>query len=428
MIRNFLFPVMLVPMLLIASCNDNDEDSPAKVTIDKKQLSQTAYADEADKTISFQAAKAWRTEVNYSTTKAGGNAEQWITLDPPSGEAGEVTIKVSLDVNTTGKDRQATISIICGGTTVTVVIEQKAETSSGEALQRKKLVASVAIHTVKHWVESDDESDELYTFSYDNRNRLTEQRYKDNNNIEWLHQFSYSGSNEVKVKYTEVRNDYEEENWVLTLNEKGAVTRLEAENTYTEDHDVYNLAYDAEGYLVKETREDSHVVSHSVDYTFKNGNFDISVHKSETGWIDTLQHGYTYLTEPVNNLLNIDPNMFISSLGATNYSANSNKYDNRKGRLDLLALWGLTGERSKGYVSQYKTGDMGYPVLPDQEYYYYGSHTYYPLEYEFNPDKSLKQIRDKEDVHIYKYVVSTEESILIKEVTNMTTYTFTYKN
>ena len=87
----------------MAACHD-DNGGPSSIVIDKDQQNQTAYADDTEKTIRFEATEAWHTEVDYTATKATETVEKWVSLDPASGEAGEITIKLALSTNYTGTE------------------------------------------------------------------------------------------------------------------------------------------------------------------------------------------------------------------------------------------------------------------------------------------------------------------------------------
>lgn len=67
-----------------------------------------------------------------ASTKAEGSSVSWVTLDKYSGNAaGEYTITVFVRKNYTGADRKAYIRITCGSS-ITITIEQKAVTESGD--------------------------------------------------------------------------------------------------------------------------------------------------------------------------------------------------------------------------------------------------------------------------------------------------------
>lgn len=138
--RKILLQLMLLPLLILSACSEDDKGDPT-IIIAKDQQNQTAFADDTDKTIRFTATQDWRTEVDYTGTKATDAAEKWVTLDPPSGEAGEVTVKVTLSTNYTGADRRATIRIVCGGTTITVIIEQKGLDEEGNIPDDEPIVS-----------------------------------------------------------------------------------------------------------------------------------------------------------------------------------------------------------------------------------------------------------------------------------------------
>lgn len=441
--------LMLLSLGGSMACSDDNNDVNT-ITITKDQQNQTVYADETAKTIRFTAAEAWRTKVEYVATKAAATAEDWVTLDPPEGEAGEVSIHVTLDLNNTGSDRRAEVKIICAGTTITVTIEQKGKTANGEVPVPLKKVSTVEIHEITHNEDGSTESKDLYTFKYDERGRLAEQSLLENNGMETVLQLSYDVAGEVRIT-----EKGESEQWIVTLNEEGNAAQLEVKGSYGGYNDrLYTFSYDAGGHLVQESWKDHSSEVEYIEYSWENGNFAASVHcfgnNGEDGggddqvdpgynpalfrqgsdlYRDTLESGYTYLSAPENNMLNIDPNLFVSSLGNNNYNANSNAYYPRKGRLDLLALWGLAGERSRQYVNGPSAYEgLGSPSRPDWEYYYVCSWTCHPLQYEFDKEGYLLSVTDKADKKIYKVVSATNAQTLVKETYDQTTYYFTYKD
>lgn len=432
------------------ACSD-DNNAIDNISISKDQQNQTVYANETEKTIRFTATEAWQTQVDYITAKSmAASADNWVTLDPPRGEAGEVAIKVTLGLNTTGSDRRAEVKITCGKTTVSVVIEQKGKTAEGEVPAPLKKVNTVEIREITNSEEGSSERKDLYTFKYDERGRLVQQSLLENNGMETVLQLSYEVAGEVRI--TEQR---ESEQWIVTLNEQGHATQLEVKGSYGGYNDqVYTFGYDADGHLMKESWKDHSSEVEYIEYSWENGNFAASVHcfgnNEENGggddqvdpgynpalfrqgsdlYRDTLESGYTYLNSPENHTLNIDPNLFFSTLGKNNYNANSNAYYPRKGRLDLLAMWGFAGERSRQYVN----GPSAYEGLasaqrPDQEYYYVHRWTCHPIRYEFDEEGYLLSVTDKADKKIYKVISATDEEILIKETYDQTIYHFTYNN
>lgn len=164
--------MMILPLLFLASCSD-DDGGKSTIIISDNQKNQTAFADDVEKGITFTATEAWRTNVDYTQTKADASTEQWVTLDPPSGDAGEVTIKVALKTNTTGKDRTATVHIISGSTTITVTISQKGLTEEGKVPEEVEPdPANVRqISSMKYYEGTEDSE---VRFTYDEQGRVKE--------------------------------------------------------------------------------------------------------------------------------------------------------------------------------------------------------------------------------------------------------------
>ena len=102
--KKILFHLFLLASLFMAACHD-DNGGPSSIVIDKDQQNQTAYADDTEKTIRFEATEAWHTEVDYTATKATETVEKSVSLDPASGEAGDITIKHALSTNNTERCR-----------------------------------------------------------------------------------------------------------------------------------------------------------------------------------------------------------------------------------------------------------------------------------------------------------------------------------
>ena len=76
--KKILFHLFLLASLFMAACHD-DNGGPSSIVIDKDQQNQTAYADDTEKTIRFEATEAWHTEVDYTATKATETVEKWVT-------------------------------------------------------------------------------------------------------------------------------------------------------------------------------------------------------------------------------------------------------------------------------------------------------------------------------------------------------------
>ncbi len=55
--KKILFHLFLLASLFMAACHD-DNGGPSSIVIDKDQQNQTAYADDTEKTIRFEATEA----------------------------------------------------------------------------------------------------------------------------------------------------------------------------------------------------------------------------------------------------------------------------------------------------------------------------------------------------------------------------------
>ncbi len=118
---------------LLGGCSEEDEAGGIRLT-DGTTSNQTIFADETapDGGIHFTTDGAWTAEVTMASTKADGDDANWVSLDKYSGNAaGDYTITVFTRKNYTGKDRKAYIKITCGST-LTITIEQKGTTESGD--------------------------------------------------------------------------------------------------------------------------------------------------------------------------------------------------------------------------------------------------------------------------------------------------------
>lgn len=125
--------IFLVCICMLAGCTEEEENSGIRL-IEGTASGQTIFADETttDGDIHFTTDGAWTAEVTEASTKAEGSSVSWVTLDKYSGNAaGEYTITVFVRKNYTGADRKAYIRITCGSS-ITITIEQKAVTESGD--------------------------------------------------------------------------------------------------------------------------------------------------------------------------------------------------------------------------------------------------------------------------------------------------------
>lgn len=129
-LRLFIF---LVCTYMLAGCTEEEEISGIRL-MEGTAPNQTIFADETTTggDIHFTTDGAWTAEVTEASAKAEGSGVSWVSLDKYSGNtAGEYTITVFVRKNYTGADRKAYIRITCG-TSITITVEQKAVTESGD--------------------------------------------------------------------------------------------------------------------------------------------------------------------------------------------------------------------------------------------------------------------------------------------------------
>ncbi len=137
--KKFLRTALVLPLVLFAvSCSesndDGGDDKPVKLSPETKQ-EQQVYADDkqAPAPIKFTATAPWTATVAEVQTKAEAGSEvDWLKLSAYKGNPGDISLTMTLSPNYTGTDRKAEIRIACGGTIITVTVEQKGTTESGK--------------------------------------------------------------------------------------------------------------------------------------------------------------------------------------------------------------------------------------------------------------------------------------------------------
>lgn len=140
--RLFYLALVTLGFNALTACSDDDKDEKEnpneKLEISQEQLTQSAFADETERTISFTAAETWSTEINYKSAEAE-EEQNWITLSPAAGEAGNITLTITFEVNYSGITRQAVIIIRCGGSETTISVEQDGKTEDGKVPTKEEI-------------------------------------------------------------------------------------------------------------------------------------------------------------------------------------------------------------------------------------------------------------------------------------------------
>ena len=173
---------LLLLMTAFVACSDSD-DAPQSIVLDKgTQTQQTIYADQTTngKGITFHASEAWTATIT-DTTRA---AAEWIRLSQYSGEAGSYTLTLTIDENTTGKDRTAEIRIEAGSSVITITISQKGITKEEEDNTKPEpeqptaqKVSKISIYTMPIDADPADKTEDQFemsvSYNYDSEGRIT---------------------------------------------------------------------------------------------------------------------------------------------------------------------------------------------------------------------------------------------------------------
>jgi hypothetical protein len=123
--------LLTVTCLLVLSSLYSCEKDIDDVMLIGGPASQTVFAnqEQCNERVSFRMTGAWQSSIAYTDNSS------WVHIDPASGDEGGVkivTITISLDVNYTGADRTATITISSGSDDTQITIIQKGTTEYGD--------------------------------------------------------------------------------------------------------------------------------------------------------------------------------------------------------------------------------------------------------------------------------------------------------
>lgn len=311
------FFVAFLTVCFFFACSSDDGNSKLIELVGGTSTDQTVYADQtkAEGGIKFTAQAAWTAVVAEMADSRAveRNNVDWLTLSAYSGGAGEHTIAVTLKENRTGSDRKAKITITCGDTVITIIVEQKSVKEDGTKLtpatpgdNYDKLITKIVEHQYYSTGSyMSDDGEETYEFFYDDNKRLVKIVQTESDDWEIGPQSKKSSSRRVKgtrasgtdVYVTTVNISYEDGKLSCELSQtKNGVANKEevykasavldealrvvsgeyTDSDYKDDLYLYNttytLHYDADGYLVKSNRvEDGDDVDEE-RITWTNGN------------------------------------------------------------------------------------------------------------------------------------------------------------
>ena len=119
--------LMLLLLALCTACGSDDKDLEEllpSLTIADEQLAHSVTCDKNTVTIPFTATAKWKAEV-------ADNAD-WIYPERSSGEAGSVSLKVTITANGVAQERSAALRLSCGNDTKEVTFRQAANEQGEE--------------------------------------------------------------------------------------------------------------------------------------------------------------------------------------------------------------------------------------------------------------------------------------------------------
>lgn len=352
------FYVFTLMALLLMGCS-KEKDAVADKAIqlaDGVSSSYTVYADQTTASpsqgITFTTTGPWKATV--AETRA---AADWVKVSPDHGDkAGSYTITILLDVNTTGQDRKAVVTIECGATRIEIIVEQKAVTESGEEPQNPAVDEPRVsrLETAYFYYDGTTvvpEETSAFDFFYDEMGRLSQIVSNGVNEVRSM-TLTY-GEGEVSYTVVLTENGVEDphgDKGTAMLDEAGRVASGEYFYTYEKNGEWitgrynYQLAYDTEGYLIGcESSTSEPGVSH---ITWENGNPVQVLWGAENNLIDRATYG------DVLNRANIDLNWLcvLTSEGWDYSVGDPNKF---------FALAGLVGKRATHMVSTISESGAG---------------------------------------------------------------------
>lgn len=110
--KSLLFLFVLLGLVFVSSCDDDDDPVPASITIVNPELNLPSES--VRETISFNSTREWRVEITDS----------WISVSPMNGTEGDNKIEVEVAKNENNEQRMATLKIISEDVTKEVIIKQ----------------------------------------------------------------------------------------------------------------------------------------------------------------------------------------------------------------------------------------------------------------------------------------------------------------
>lgn len=363
------------------------------------QTEQAVYADEIQSqgAASFTTTKAWTSSIAEVALRSAvrAAAPDWVRISPANGGAGSHSINIIMDTNYSGEDRTAEITILCGDSDISITVTQKGVKADNTVPERPRLITGITESAILHsdYYDGGNGAYEPYSyeFRYDTKYRLKEYKVKNHDGSQ-VYNYIYNYDILDEVRITE---EGETGRYVARLNSAGYAERIFNPDTYYNGYrysDERCYGYDSNGYVVRAS--DSLNIGDYTKFTWSGGN----ISKISEVWfarpdndddeggngddkeggsggpvkedpkpgtkaqalpkLPSFESEYyyfpTYGTE-LNDKTNIDLNAMFFGL---EYNWRSGYlFENPKAisynSYDLLSLIGLTGKRSRNYMTSW---------------------------------------------------------------------------
>ncbi len=481
--KKFFHAALVLPLVLFAvSCSESDDGPKSVELTGGTSTQQQVYADQTETPapIRFTAKAAWTATVAEVQTKAaGGSSVDWLKLDAYSGGAGDVSLTMTLEENTTGHDRKAEIRIECAGTTIKITVEQKGTKQDGttpeptpENPDKPTPTGYALVESVdaRFWVGCEEEANSgdysssfHYVFHYDDQNRIAEYELSDYNydgngsELDYKHttRFDYTIQGEIRLTEHTVfgPNSGDEprtETYRIQLDDQGRATQIIANNETYNDPITYRYSYNDEGRLSRMSWYDYNESQTEIyeALTYQNGVLSkVNYHYYADDKKEIVFPADAFSDVP-NDRLNIDPNWLV--------------FTDPTEPQELLPMLRLTGKGCDRLTLwlpiDYDEDDWGWAApegYPTPNVTVHEVRDYYvhkktdPLQYTFNEDGTIAKIvqpvvcihmRDEWDVVVgnepvhpnypessYNYTTKNNKTSEVKRSTDTHEWTFTYR-
>lgn len=111
-------------------CSDAETisvSSESYIELDEDSMNPMMDANGGYLTLTFTASDLWSASISATSQEI-----DWLTLSSTQGEAGVVTLQVSVQSNDTYDERNAVILLVCGNDKKTIVVTQKQKNGSAD--------------------------------------------------------------------------------------------------------------------------------------------------------------------------------------------------------------------------------------------------------------------------------------------------------